>query len=92
MDPAQEERRGEQARQIINAPLYQEAGAAFEARLVSELAQQDLRPERVTELRTLLVWHRKYRQYFEQILVTGTMAAMDAERKRTLRERMFRRA
>ena len=92
MDPIQEERRGEDAKRILNEPVYQEAFAALEQRWVNELAQQDIDPKRAEYLRTLLVAGRRHKQYMEQVMVSGTLAAMELERKRTLRERMLRRA
>ena len=91
MDDRQQEIRGAEARQVLENALYKEAFAAIEARLVNELAQQDIDPKRAEYLRTLIVAGRKHRQYLEQVVVSGTMAAMQIERKRTLAERMLHR-
>ena len=92
MDGEEQERRGEDARRIIEAPIHREAFAALEERLVNELARQDIDPQRAEFLRLLLVAGRKYRLYIEQVMVTGTMAAMETQRKRSLSDRMFRRS
>lgn len=91
MDPQDEERRGEAAKRVLNEDIYKEAFAALEARWINELAQQDIDPKRAEYLRTLLVAGRKHRQYMEQVMVSGTMAAMELERKRSLTERVFHR-
>lgn len=87
----EQERRGEEARRIIGHEIYKEAFAAIEARWLSELVQQDIDPKRAEYLRTLLVAGRKHRQYMEQVMVSGTLAAQELERKQTLKERMWRR-
>lgn len=92
MDEREQEIRGEEARRILGSAIYKEAFAAIESRLINELAQQDIDPKRAEYLRTLIVAGRKHRTYLEQVLVTGTMAAMEIERKRSLRDRILRRA
>jgi hypothetical protein len=91
MTPAEEERRGVEAQHVMENKIYREAYAALEARYVDEMAQQDVDPKRAEFLRLLLVASRKHRKYLEQVMVSGTMAAMQVERKRTLAERMLHR-
>ena len=91
MDERYQERRGEDAKRVLNDDIYKEAFAALEARWLNELVQQDIDPKRAEYLRTLLVAGRKHRQYMEQVMVTGTMAAMEIERKRSRSERVFHR-
>ena len=89
------ERRGEEARRVLQDSVYAEAFQALEQRWISEMAQQDIDPKRAEYLRTLVVAGRKHKQYMEQVMYSGTMAAMDIERKRTIQERLaqrFRRA
>ena len=89
MSPEEERIRGADARQVLENRIYKEAHTALEARWINELAQQDIDPKRAEYLRTLLVAGRKIKQYMEQVMVSGTMAAMEIERKRTLAERML---
>jgi hypothetical protein len=86
------ERRGEEARRILHDSIYVEAFQALEQRWISEMAQQEIDPKRAEYLRTLIVAGRKHRQYMEQVMHSGTIAAKDIERKRSLRDRMLRRA
>jgi len=88
VDERQQEMRGEDARRILDAPLYKEAYVAVEQRIVSELRLRDTPKERKDYLITVLVGLTEARKYLEQVLTTGTIAAMEIERKRTLRERV----
>ncbi len=92
MDAKQEEMRGEEARRILDAPIYQEAWAQLRENIVRRLEQPEVPAAERELMNNLLIAHRKAKQYMEQVLVTGTMAAMEQERKRTLAERVFRRA
>ena len=92
MDERQEEMRGESARRVLNEDVYKEAYAVLERKIINEMAQQEIEPARAEYLRTLLVSMRKVRLYLEQLMTTGTMAAMEMERKRTLRDKLLRRA
>lgn len=83
----QDERRGEDARQVLDSPVYKEAYAQIEANIVNKLALQGTGNDEANDLRRLLIALRRVRGYMEQVATTGTMAAMELERKRTLRER-----
>ena len=87
MDEKQQEMRGEEARRILENPIYKEAYAVLEQRIVAELAQQDIEALQAERLRMLLVALRKVRVHMEQVLVTGTIVAQELERKRTMRDR-----
>ena len=76
--------RGEEARRILENPIYKEAYAVLEQRIVAELAQQDIEALQAERLRMLLVALRKVRVHMEQVLVTGTIVAQELERKRTM--------
>lgn len=69
-----DQRRGEEAHRILNAPIYQEAFEQIEGRLISQLAVIEITPERAEYLRQLLVANRKIKSYLEQVMVTGRMA------------------
>lgn len=92
MDEQQQERRGEEARRILNDPIYQESWAALRETLTKRLESELLTPEQRLEIVDLLRANRKARLYMEQVLATGTMAAAEQERKRSLRDRLLRRA
>lgn len=85
-----EERRGEEARRLLAEPLLEEAFRVLEERIVNQMAAADVNHERAEYLRTLLVANRKIRQYLEQIVATGTMAALDEQQKRTFADRLRR--
>ena len=88
MTPDVEERRGEEARQVLDSPIYKEAYVQIETNIVNRMAAQATGAVEAEDLRRLLIALRKVRVYIEQVAVTGTMSAMEQERKRTLRERM----
>jgi hypothetical protein len=92
VSPEEERIRGADAKQVLDNRIYKEAFSALEARWINELAQQEIEPKRAEYVRTLLVAGRRHKQYLEQVMVSGTMAAMEIERKRTLAERMLRRS
>jgi hypothetical protein len=66
-----EERRGEEARRILESDIYKEAYAQVEANIVARLAQADTKAEDAETLRQLLIALRKVRIYMEQVLNTG---------------------
>jgi len=88
----EQERRGEEARRILNDPIYREAWGALRETLTKRLESEPLTAQQRLEIVDLLIANRKARVYMEQVLVTGTFAAAEQERKRTLRERLLRRA
>lgn len=88
MTPAEEERRGVEAEHLLTSAIYREAYEAIEERLINLLASADTDDERADRVRHLLIAHRKVRKYMEQIVTTGTMAAMHIERERSVMERM----
>jgi len=88
MTPEQEERRGEEARVVLDNPIYREAFAQIEANIVAKMALQATTAAEAEELRRLMIALRKVRTYLEQVLTTGTMAAMEEERKRNWAQRM----
>ncbi len=92
MDEIQQERRGEEARMLLNNELYKEAWAALREKLTRQLETEELTTEQRAELVNLLRANRKARGYLEQVMITGTFAAREIERKRSLLDRMRRRA
>ena len=88
MSPEAEITRGNNAQRVLTDPMYVEAFDAIESRLIDMMASADLDDARGTHLRHLLTAHRKVKQYMEQVLIGGKMAALQLERERTLRERV----
>lgn len=78
-----DERRGEEAARVLKAPIYKEAFAVIEDRLIGQLAVIEITPARAEYLRQLLVANRKIKAYLEQVMVTGQMA----EEQKSLMER-----
>lgn len=77
-------RRGAEARGILNAPVFQEAFAEIEKRLTNELTTVEITKDRAEYLRQLMTMGRKYRQYLEQVMVTGQLA----EQQQTLMDKI----
>lgn len=88
MDAKLEELRGEEARRVLDAEIYKEAFKAITDRIVSQLTLAELPDDKRKRLNDLLVAHTKARQYMEQVLISGTMAAQEIERQQTLTERV----
>lgn len=83
--------RGNQARQLLAEPMLKEALEQIEAKLIEQLAQVDLSPERILKLQGVLAAKRTFEKYLKNVVDTGTMAAMTTEKKRKLRD-IFRAA
>jgi hypothetical protein len=95
MKPEDEARRGVMAREVLDNPIYTEAYANIEERLINQMALAATTPEMGERLRQLLVAHRTARRYLEQTIVTGQMAEKvldDAEKQRSFADRLLRRA
>ena len=86
-----EERRGEEARRILEADIYKEAYTSIEANIVARMAQAATLPEEAESLRQLLIALRKVKTYMEQVLHTGTMKVL-AEKQSAITKLMRRRA
>ena len=87
IDLRNEEIRGEEARQILQSPLYQESWTAMRETLISKLETASLSVEERKTCNDLLIIHGKARKYMENVLTTGKMAEMELEKQRTLAER-----
>lgn len=92
MDAIQEERRGEEAQILLGNALYKESWREVRERLITLLEQPGIKPDEREQLNNALVGLRAARRYLEQVVTTGTMSAMETQRKRTLADRMLRRA
>lgn len=87
-----EVRRGEEARRLLNDPLMVEAFAKVEEALIARIKQVDVgATEAQRNLIVTLQLLGKVKQYLEQTIITGKMAAMENERK-TWADRLKRRA
>ena len=86
-----EERRGEEARRILESDIYKESYASIEANIVARMAQAATLPEEAESLRQLLIALRKVKVYMEQVLQTGTMKALD-NKKSAINQLLRRRA
>lgn len=84
----QDEQRGEEARLVLDSPVYKEAYTQIEANIVNKLSLQATSAAEAEDLRRLLIALRRVREYMKQTVTTGTMAAMELEKRRTLRERL----
>ncbi len=92
MDDAERERRGEDARFIVNNELYKESWTVLREKLTRQLETEDLTDEQRLEVVNTLRALRRVRGYLEQIIYSGHLAAEETVRKRTILERMTRRA
>ncbi len=87
-----EERRGEEARAVLENGIYKESYQAIRERIMVQLELSDLPADKRQRLNDLLIASAMLRKYMENVLASGTMAAMEIERKRSLGERILRRA
>jgi len=87
-----EERRGEEARAVLENGIYKESYQAIRERILSQLEMADLPADKRGRLNDLLIALHMIHKYMENVLASGTMAAMEIERQRTLKERILRRA
>lgn len=83
----EEEMRGEEARRILEHPVYLESWQAIRDRVVAQLESADLAPDKRARLNDLLVAHSAAQKYMRSVLTSGTMAAMEINRQRTLAEK-----
>jgi hypothetical protein len=91
LTPEQEERRGQQAREWLGNEIYKETFPQITNNIMALLARQSTSKEQADELRYLLIALGKIKMIIEQVATTGTMAAMETERKRTFLERQAER-
>ena len=88
MTPEQEECRGLEAQQVLQNGIYKEAYSTIRDNIVTQLSLADLADDRRKRLNDLLVALGKVEGYMRQVMVSGTMAAQEIERQRTLAERV----
>jgi hypothetical protein len=91
MSPQEEERRGMEAQVVLENGVYKESYRVIRDNIVSQLSLADLADDKRQRLNNLLVALAKVEQYMKQVMVSGTMAAMQIERERTLADRLLRR-
>ncbi len=88
MTPQEEERRGHEVRAILQSPLYREAYQTIRDNIVTQLSLADTPDDKRQRLNHLLIALAKIEQYMQQVMVSGTMAAMQIERDRTFAEKV----
>ena len=91
LSPQEEERRGLEAQVVLENGIYKESYKVIRDNIVAQLSLADLADDKRQRLNNLLVALAKVEQYMKQVMVSGTMAAMQIERERTLAERIMRR-
>ena len=72
-----ESERGEQARRLLDNPLWAEAHAKWEADLSRELRRVARNPEACQQVANLLIAGDKFRAFVAQIAQTGTLANIE---------------
>lgn len=87
-----DERRGMEAQSVLQNGIYKEAYTVIRDNIVVQLSLADTPDDRRKRLNDLLVALGKVEGYMRQVMTTGTMAAMEMERKRSLADRVLRRA
>ena len=92
MDLEQDERRGMEAQSVLQNGIYKEAYKVIRDNIVSQLSLADTPDDRRKRLNDLLIALGKIEGYLRQVMTTGTMAAIEQERKRSLTDRVLRRA
>ncbi len=88
MTPEQEIQRGHNAKRLLSDTLYQEAWDAPKAKIIKLLESADLDPAKRERLNNLLVAFATARNYAEQVMMSGKMAAEQIERDKTFQERV----
>ena len=88
MTPQEEEMRGEIARNWLDNAIFKETWTKIEAGVLAKMKLSATTNEEVLEWNRYLRMMDKLRRDIEQVAVTGTMAAMETERKRTLADRL----
>ena len=83
-----EERRAGRARECLGNEIYKEAWEKIERQIINEIARTDATAEQRDRLGMRLSLMRQQKTYLEQVMLTGQLAAMEEQRKRTLKERM----
>jgi len=86
-----DEKRGEDARRILESDMWKEAFTQLEANVVARMAQVSTSPQEAESLRQLLMAMHKVRRYWETQMQTGTMAAL-AEKQSKIQQLLRRRA
>ena len=92
MDLEQDERRGMEAQSVLQNGIYKESYKVIRDNIVSQLSLADTPDDRRKRLNDLLIALGKIEGYLRQVMTTGTMAAIEQERKRSLTDRVLRRA
>ena len=90
MNPHDEARRADDAKRILSEPVFKEAWAAYEARLLDEIANAGRSDTEVLHLRALLVAARKARAHIERIMHEGAIAAREIEFQERVQEKQRR--
>ncbi len=76
---------------MLESAIYKEAYRQVADNIVNLMSKQSTTPEQGEDLRKLLIAMGRIKTYIEQVAVTGTMAAMEEERKRTFLEKQAER-
>ena len=92
MDLEQDERRGMEAQSVLQNGIYKESYKVIRDNIVSQLSLADTPDDRRKRLNDLLIALGKVEGYLRQVMTTGTMAAIEQERRRSLTDRVLRRA
>ncbi len=92
MDLEQDERRGMEAQSVLQNGIYKESYKVIRDNIVSQLSLADTPDDRRKRLNDLLIALGKIEGYLRQVMTTGTMAAIEQERRRSLTDRVLRRA
>ena len=90
MTPQEAERRGIEAKYILDNAIYREAYQTIRDNIVTQLSLADTPDDKRARLNNLLIALSKVEQYMRQVVTSGVMAEM--ERERSLADKLFRRA
>jgi hypothetical protein len=91
MNEQQQEQRGEEARRILGDPIFKEAWEKVRERIVVKLESEEMTDAERLRQNDLLWALRAARKQIEFVAVTGTLVAMDTQRKRSIADRILRR-
>ena len=77
---------------MLQNGIYKESYKVIRDNIVSQLTLADTPDDRRKRLNDLLIALGKIDGYLRQVMTTGTMAAIEQERRRSLTDRVLRRA
>ena len=84
--------RAADAKHLLANEMLREALEVIEANVVNKLAEADLAPDRILKLQAILAGKRAFQKYLHMVIQTGKLAEEAEKQKRSIADRILRRA